>query len=429
MFSIDDPITGIDFDHCVDPVTGAVDVNVLDYIRRLDSYTEFSPSGKGLHVFVRGIVPDGRNFRTLGVEVYNRGRYLTLTGHHLTETPTTVESRHAELTALYNAWDAGDRLDEPAMRGPQELVIHDWPDDIAMDKVRQSQHGTKLLKLFNEGDWTGLNYPSQSEADLALVNMLLDVAGGDVELVDRLFRRSRLMREKWDEQHGGQTYGERTIRQALASPPPQRNASIVVNPLDQAPGNDVETLRAQVAALRQENELLRQRAHLVAEVHRNPHLTGNEKVVGIQLANEVHSAESRQVANRRVHLPALGEAAGVTDRVAGRVLKRLAEPDGPFRKSVIHERGEVIDKETGAVSYQPRRYVEVKPAHQRLEETLWALAAYAPPGKSQWGGRRQLRCPTHPDAAVRLELVVRCSVCELVLDPTGRVDSHDDDEP
>jgi len=47
--------------------------------KEFDSYSEVSPSGKGLHIIVKGNVPDGkrRNF----TEVYSSGRYFTMTGN------------------------------------------------------------------------------------------------------------------------------------------------------------------------------------------------------------------------------------------------------------------------------------------------------------------------------------------------------------
>lgn len=40
--------------------------------------------------------------------------------------------------------------------------------------------------------------------------------GGDIQRMDRLFRRSGLMRPKWDETHysSGETYGEKTLSRA-----------------------------------------------------------------------------------------------------------------------------------------------------------------------------------------------------------------------
>src|SRR5262245_38566782 len=45
-------LTGFDFDHCRDPLTGEIHPAVLNVIRRLCSYTEVTPSGTGLRVYV-----------------------------------------------------------------------------------------------------------------------------------------------------------------------------------------------------------------------------------------------------------------------------------------------------------------------------------------------------------------------------------------
>ncbi|MFQ7644172.1 hypothetical protein, partial [Ruthenibacterium lactatiformans] len=45
--------------------------------------------------------------------------------------------------------------------------------------------------------------PSHSEADIALCNALAWWTNCDAARVDRLFRQSGLMREKWDRQQSG----------------------------------------------------------------------------------------------------------------------------------------------------------------------------------------------------------------------------------
>ena len=77
MFSSADPYTGIDLDNCVDE-DGQIALWALEIGRYFDSYTEFSATGTGLHVIVRGEVP---NRRKGDVEVYSSKRFFTVTGH------------------------------------------------------------------------------------------------------------------------------------------------------------------------------------------------------------------------------------------------------------------------------------------------------------------------------------------------------------
>jgi putative DNA primase/helicase len=80
VFSSGDPFAGIDMDGCVDPRTGEVAVWAMEIVRYFDSYTELSPSGTGIHVIVKGEVPNRRKDK---VEVYSSKRFFTLTGHLL----------------------------------------------------------------------------------------------------------------------------------------------------------------------------------------------------------------------------------------------------------------------------------------------------------------------------------------------------------
>src|SRR5262249_26428531 len=60
VFVADDAIVGIDLDGCRNPDTGALTLWAIEIIGATRSYTEISPSGRGLHVFVRGRLPTGR---------------------------------------------------------------------------------------------------------------------------------------------------------------------------------------------------------------------------------------------------------------------------------------------------------------------------------------------------------------------------------
>ena len=105
---------------------------------------------------------------------------------------------------------------------PERKVLNGQPrtDPIAdaqvVSRARDAKSGEKFGALFDEGDWSGQGYPSQSEADLALCSFLSH-ARADAEAIDRVFRSSSLYRKKWDERHysDGSTYGEATIALAL----------------------------------------------------------------------------------------------------------------------------------------------------------------------------------------------------------------------
>lgn len=73
---------GADFDHCRNPHTGEIDPEIIEQVKRLNSYTEVSPSGTGLRVIGKGVAPPG-SLKGKRFEVYDRGRFLTITGHCL----------------------------------------------------------------------------------------------------------------------------------------------------------------------------------------------------------------------------------------------------------------------------------------------------------------------------------------------------------
>jgi len=71
-----DPFVGIDIDHCF--VDGIVTDEAQGIINELDSYTERSPSGAGIRIFVTGTIP--KAVKKDQIEMYAQGRYVTVTG-------------------------------------------------------------------------------------------------------------------------------------------------------------------------------------------------------------------------------------------------------------------------------------------------------------------------------------------------------------
>ncbi len=81
VFSSGDPYTGIDLDNCRDPESGQLEEWAERIVRKLDGYAEVSPSGRGVHIIVRGKVPKPRN--TKRIEAYSAERFFTMTGRQL----------------------------------------------------------------------------------------------------------------------------------------------------------------------------------------------------------------------------------------------------------------------------------------------------------------------------------------------------------
>src|SRR6056297_2194499 len=71
VFTEDDPYVGIDLDNCID---GSLSPTAEQLVKRLNSYTEISPSGKGLHIIVKGKLPAGGK-RKYSIEIYNSRRF------------------------------------------------------------------------------------------------------------------------------------------------------------------------------------------------------------------------------------------------------------------------------------------------------------------------------------------------------------------
>jgi putative DNA primase/helicase len=206
VFTEDDPFAGVDLDECRDPETGEIEPWARKIIAALDSYTEVSPSGTGLHVFIKATLP-GRNNRKGPVEMYESKRYFTLTGAHLNGTPTEVHERQVVLERLYrHVFKADEPDNETNGQRPRPL---DVGDEELLALATRAKNGEKFSRLWR-GDTVDYG-GDQSKADLALCSHLGFWTDGDTERMDRLFRRSGLMREKWNRAD----YRERTFRRVL----------------------------------------------------------------------------------------------------------------------------------------------------------------------------------------------------------------------
>ena len=204
----------IDLDHCIlssatGNEVGAGAQQVLDMLP--SALVEISPSHTGLHLFF--IVPEGFTFdsgayytnnRKTGAEVYFAGRFITLTGNIYREGSMAVTRDQ-----LMEFLDAFMRRAKPKALPPGGSILSDA--EVLQKLAAESDQ--KFIRMYH-GDWDA---PSHSDADAALLMKLAFYCRGDMEQMDRLFRESALMRDKWDRPTGDSTYGIISMRNAVAN--------------------------------------------------------------------------------------------------------------------------------------------------------------------------------------------------------------------
>jgi putative DNA primase/helicase len=223
VFTADDPYCGVDLDNCIDAENGKLKSWAAGLLSQLDSYAETSPSGTGVKVFIKANKP-GRRCRKAyqdgEIEIYDRNRFFTVTGDRLQEYPSDIKFRQQSLDLVY-AFVFGD--DEPgaaiAANGRPSPPSDDSSivalSDIEIIELasKKPKTGDKFRSLW-EGHWND-HYNSASEADSSVV-FTLAYYTKDAAQIDRIFRQSKLMRSKWDQLHGSETYGGTTIAKALS---------------------------------------------------------------------------------------------------------------------------------------------------------------------------------------------------------------------
>ena len=220
----DNGIVGIDLDHCLDPDGKPLAWAVPILERFSDTYTEISPSGTGLRIFCYGVKPSPELSKVGNVELYDGrakngaqgGRYLTLTGHRYSDAATLTDKQDA-VSWLYQTYLIEPKEKVKAERqqskaAPKGETATPSLDDVALlERMFASKNGAAIRALY-DGDIS--EHPSESEADLALASHLLWWCNYDAARADGLFRQSQLMRPKWNELRGSETYGHLTLTRA-----------------------------------------------------------------------------------------------------------------------------------------------------------------------------------------------------------------------
>jgi len=219
VFTREAGISGVDLDHCRDPATGEIDEWAVAIIARLNSYTEISPSGRGVHIILRGLLPDEAKHKKVlpgyqegaAIELYSSGRYFTFTGERLQEVPADVEDKQAELDAIYREWITPQESGGSTAGKMPAATAGGLTDQQVVEYARLAKNGDKFRSLWS-GSLLGYN-GDESAADQALMNLIAFYCCGDRARMERIFSASALgKRDKWQTRPD---YRERTIDTAL----------------------------------------------------------------------------------------------------------------------------------------------------------------------------------------------------------------------
>lgn len=200
------PFVFVDLDACVNPTTGEIVDWARTFIEHLNSYTEISASGTGIHILVLSSQPPQGGCRKGRIEIYSKGRWAAMTGNHVAGTPDDLVDRTEELLAFHRVvFGEPTKSQTPPKSGLPNVVA--LSDDVIINRARTARNGARFRQLFDEPPIR----ENHSEEDFELCRMLAFWTGGDAERMDRLFRRSALMRDKWHRTD----YRERTIAHAI----------------------------------------------------------------------------------------------------------------------------------------------------------------------------------------------------------------------
>ena len=174
VFTSGDPYCGIDLDGKTgDEREAKLHAKIID---AFPSYTERSASGTGYHIIVRAKIEHGR--RRDSVEVYSQGRFFIFTGNVVRQAPIMAAQEQVEalVKEMPTAQQGNDLEDVESIHSDAD--IHEM--------ARNAANGAKYDELCT-GDWRAMGYPSQSEADFALLSIIAFYTR-DNDQVRRIFR-------------------------------------------------------------------------------------------------------------------------------------------------------------------------------------------------------------------------------------------------
>lgn len=195
IFTPDEKLLGIDIDHVLDKTTHAFDTQeaaqIRAIIKKANTYTEYSPSGTGLHLYLRiaESLPLHAN-KHAPWEVYTSGRFFTVTENSYHKKPkavrtVSIEEANSILAMMGYPWNKVVSVSAATILASPSLS-----DEELLAKMFASKNGTSIRTLY-DGDASAYQN-DLSRADAALTSHIAFWSGRSPEQIDRLWLASPL---------------------------------------------------------------------------------------------------------------------------------------------------------------------------------------------------------------------------------------------
>ncbi|PIC71145.1 DNA primase [Sporosarcina sp. P16b] len=240
-----------------------VDIDDLQSVDELDplaeeivsmSYAETSPSGKGIHVWFRHKLDRERhknkNAET-GYEIYDSSRFLTITGESLNALP--INPGGEELNVFLDKVLKREKAQVSTIQQNDNFGRAALSEEEIIKIACKNPATGDRFKSFLFGGWEPQYQSDYSDADLGFLNDLAFWCNCDIQMIDSIYRKSSLMRDKWDRPQNGTTYGNEQIMKAVSEcantfSPPQGGEGEIKRPWWRTNDNSTRSFLHQVLA-------------------------------------------------------------------------------------------------------------------------------------------------------------------------------------
>lgn len=196
------------------------DPMVQELLRCYHSYSEFSVSGGGIHIYGLCDISklptytdqkDGKQKLSQDFYLHHPTNGLELYFGELTSRFAVFTGKAIQDKSLIDCTEAVLYTLNRYMRKPSVQTAMDKKAEKVINELRCQKNGKKFSEIFDDGNWE--KYGSRSQVDAALCALVAFRAGDDTELIDTVFRKSALYREKWERAD----YRESTIQCGIAA--------------------------------------------------------------------------------------------------------------------------------------------------------------------------------------------------------------------